>query len=156
MKTFQRKSIIKGWKLWGELTPNKLNRNFFFYQFFAIIQLKMTKKTIYQIIKFLIMSFFIIYFLYIKGNFPISLIIVFEVLLVAKTLPITEFIKKKIIEYFPRYQSFNIWMRRLILLIVWFLIYAALKFIIIDIFMMQILHIPVEQQIYEFMEHMQQ
>jgi hypothetical protein len=77
----------------------------------------MEKKTIYQIVRFFIISFFIIYFLYIKESLPISIILLLEILLLAKTLPITKFIEGKIVKHYPRYQNLNIWVKRLILLV---------------------------------------
>jgi len=110
----------------------------------------MFQKSKYQIAKFVILSVLIIYFLYFKYGLPIVLILILELLLVIKLLPLTPYIEKQIIKYYPRYNNFNKWKKRLILLICFILIYMILKYLIINIIMTKILNIPVEEQIYDF------
>ena len=109
-----------------------------------------SKYQIYQIAKFVILSVIIIYFLYFKMHIPVTLVLILEILLFIKLLPITKFVEGKIIRYYPKYDNFNIWIKRLILLVSWILIFIILKFIIVNIIMIKILNIPVEQQIYDF------
>jgi len=110
----------------------------------------MKKYQIYQITKFIVLSAIIIYFLYFKYNFPITLVLILELLLVIKLLPITKFIEKQIIKFYPKYNALNKWLKRLILLICFILIYVILKYLIVNIIMMKILGIPVEEQINDF------
>jgi len=110
---------------------------------------------IYQIAKFVILSGIIIYFLYFKTHVPLSLILILELLLFIKVLPVTEFVDEKLVKYYPKYKKFNIWKKRLILFIFFILIFVILKFIIVNIIMIKILDIPVEEQIYEFINEYQ-
>lgn len=101
-------------------------------------------------IKFVVLSAIIIYFLYFKMGMPIVLVLILEILLFIKMLPVTKFIEKIIVRYYPKYNNFNIWVKRLIMFVFFILIYVILKFIIVNIIMIKILNIPVEEQIYDF------
>ena len=114
------------------------------------MQLSKSKYQIYQIAKFAILSFIIIYSLYFKAHMPLSLVLILEILLLIKILPVTKFVEGKIAKYYPSYNNFNIWIKRLILFAFWVLIYVILKFIIVNIIMIKLLNIPVEEQIYDF------
>jgi len=114
------------------------------------MQLPKSKYQIYQIAKFAILSFIIIYSLYFKAHMPLSLVLILEILLLIKILPVTKFVEGKIAKYYPSYNNFNIWIKRLILFAFWVLIYVILKFIIVNIIMIKLLNIPVEEQIYDF------
>ena len=109
-----------------------------------------SKTQVYQIAKFVILSVMFIYSFYFKLHAPLSLILVLELLLFIKVLPITEFVDEKIVKYYPKYKKFNIWKKRLILFVFFILIFVILKFIIVNIIMIKILNIPIEEQIYEF------
>ncbi|MCK4397374.1 MAG: hypothetical protein KAV25_00085 [Methanophagales archaeon] len=108
------------------------------------------KTPIYQIAKFVILSFIIIYFLYFKAHMPLSLVLILELLLFIKVLPVTEFVDEKLVKYYPKYKKFNIWKKRAILFAFFVFIFVILKFIIINIMIIKILNIPIEEQIYEF------
>ena len=109
----------------------------------------------YQIAKFLLLSYIILYVLYFKSHMPITLVLILEILLLIKLLPVRQFIEGKIIGRYPHYSSLNVWIRRIILFAVYVLIYTVLKFIIVNIIMMAMLHIPVEEQIYDFINRTQ-
>lgn len=81
---------------------------------------------------------------------PVVLVLILEILLFIKILPIKKVIEEKIVRYYPKYDNFNIWIKRLILFVSYILIYVILKFIIVNIIMIEILNIPVEEQIYDF------
>jgi len=104
----------------------------------------------YKILKFIVLSFIIIYYLYLKMHMPITLIIILEILLLIKLLPISEYLEKRILKYYPKYKNLNIWIKRLILFIFYVLIYMILKFIIVKIILIGMLGLPVEEQIYDF------
>jgi hypothetical protein len=116
------------------------------------------KKIIYQVSIFLILSFIIIRALYFKLHAPVSIVLFLEILLFIKLtmgiLPITKFVEEKIVRYYPKYNNFNIWIKRLILfvfyLLIFVILYTILKFIIVNIIMMKLLNIPVQDQIYDF------
>jgi len=109
-----------------------------------------SRTQIYQIAKFVIFSSIIVYFLYFKTHMPLSLVLILELLLFIKVLPVTGFVDEKIVKYYPKYKKFNIWKKRLILFVSFILIFVILKFIIVNIIMIKILNIPIEEQIYEF------
>ena len=109
-----------------------------------------SKYQIYQIAKFFVLSFIIIYFLYFQWQMPLNLVMILEILLLIKILPITKYVEGKIVRYYPRYENFNIWIKRLILLVVYIVVYALLKFVVVNIIMIGILNIPIEEQIYDF------
>ncbi len=109
-----------------------------------------SKSLIYRISKFVILSFIIIYFFYFKMNMPVSLVLIFELLLLIKLLPISKFIEKKLIKIYPKYSKFNIWVKRLILLVCFIIVYLILKLIIINLILEGIFNIPVEEQINDF------
>ncbi|MBU4267041.1 MAG: hypothetical protein L6300_06920 [Syntrophaceae bacterium] len=109
----------------------------------------------YQIAKFLILSFVIVYALYFKSHMPVTLVLILEILLLIKLLPVRQFIEGKIISRYPQYSSLNVWVRRIILFAVYVLLYTVLKFIIVNVIMMAMLHIPVEEQIYDFINRTQ-
>ncbi len=88
--------------------------------------------------------------MYFKMHIPLTLVLIFEILLFIKILPIRKFVEEKIIKYYPKYNNFNIWIKRLIFLVFYILIFEILKLVIINIIMIKILNIPVEQQIYDF------
>ena len=111
---------------------------------------KKSKYQIYQIAKFVVLSAIIIYYLYFRWRMPIVLVIILEILLFIKILPITKFIEDRVTKYYPKYNDFNIWIKRLIRFVFYILIYMILKFIIVNIIMIEILNIPVEEQIYDF------
>jgi len=104
----------------------------------------------YQIVKFLILSFVIVYVLYFKSHMPVTLVLILEILLLIKLLPVRQFIEEKIISRYPHYSSLNVWIRRIILFAVYILLYTVLKFIVVNVIMVGILNIPVEEQIYDF------
>ena len=82
---------------------------------------------------------------------PLSLVLILELLLFIKVLPVTGFVDEKIVKYYPKYKKFNIWKKRLILFAFFILIFVILKFIIVNIIMIKILNsLPIEEQIYEF------
>ncbi len=114
-----------------------------------------SKAQIYQIAKFVILSGIIIYFLHFKTHVPLSLILILELLLFIKVLPVTEFVDEKLVKYYPKYKKFNIWKKRLILFIFFILILVILKYIIVNIIMIKILNIPIEEQIYDFINEYQ-
>ena len=109
-----------------------------------------SKYQIYQIAKFIILSVLLIYGLYFKMHIPLTLVLILEILLFIKVLPITKFVEERIVKCCPKYNNFNIWIKRLILFGFYILIFIILKFIIVNIIMIKILNIPVEQQIYDF------
>jgi len=109
-----------------------------------------SKHRTYQIAKFLLLSYVIIYVLYFKSHMPVTLVLILEILLLIKLLPVRQLIEGKIIGRYPQYSSLNVWIRRIILFAVYVLLYTILKFIIVNVIMMSILHIPVEEQIYDF------
>ena len=109
-----------------------------------------SKYQTYQIAKFVILSVLLIYGLYFKMHIPLTLVLILEILLFIKVLPITKFVENKILRYYPKYNNFNIWIKRLILFGFYILIFIILKFVIVNIIMIKILNIPVEQQIYDF------
>ena len=81
---------------------------------------------------------------------PVVLVLILEILLLIKILPVTKFIEKIIVRYYPKYGNFNIWIKRLIMFVSFILIYVILKLIIVNIIMIKILNIPVEEQINDF------
>ncbi len=109
-----------------------------------------SKYQTYQIAKFVILSVLLIYGLYFKMHIPLTLVLILEILLFIKILPITKFVEEKILKYYPKYNNFNIWIKRLILFGFYILIFIILKFVIVNVIMMKILNIPVEEQIYDF------
>jgi len=109
-----------------------------------------SKYQLYQIAKFLILSFVIIYVLYFKSHMPVTLVLILEILLLIKLLPVRQFVEGKIISRYPHYSSLNVWIRRITLFAIYVLLYTVLKFIIVNVIMISILHIPVEEQIYDF------
>ena len=113
---------------------------------------KTSKYNIYKWSKFIILSLVVIFLFYFKLNMPISLVLIFELLLIIQLLPISSFTEKRIIKYYPEYKKFNIWVKRLILLVVFILVYLILKFIIIDIILTKIFDIPVQAQIKDFVK----
>ena len=96
-----------------------------------------SKYQIYQIAKFVILSIIIIYFMYFKMHIPLTLVLIFEILLFIKILPIRKFVEEKIIKYYPKYNNFNIWIKRLIFLVLYILIFEILKLVIINIIMIK-------------------
>lgn len=80
------------------------------------------------------------------------LVLIFELLLAIKLLPIRKFVERQIIKIYPKYNKLNKWKKRFILLICFILIYLILKYLIINILLMEILNIPVEEQINEFID----
>ena len=81
---------------------------------------------------------------------PVVLVIILEILLLIKLIPISRYFEKRVIKYYPKYENFNIWVKRFILLVFYILIYMILKYIIVNIIMIGILDIPIEEQIYDF------
>ena len=66
--------------------------------------------------KFVILSFIIVYFLYFKTHVPLSLVLILELLLFIKVLPVTKFVEEKILlNIYPKYKKFSIWKKGLIL-----------------------------------------
>ena len=86
-----------------------------------------SKTQIYQIAKFIILSFIIVYFLYFKTHVPLSLVLILELLLFIKVLPVTEFVEEKIVKYYPKYKKFNIWKKRLILFVFFIVLFILIK-----------------------------
>jgi hypothetical protein len=113
----------------------------------------MNKKLAYRLIKFVVLSFIIIYLLYFRTGMPLSIVLLFEILLIIKTLPIREFIEKNIIKHFPKYKNIKKPIRYLILLACYILLYILIKWIIINLLLVKIFNIPIEEQIYEFINH---
>jgi len=109
-----------------------------------------SKYRTYQIAKFLLLSYVIIYILYFKSHMPVTLVLILEILLLIKLLPVRQFVEGKIIGRYPHYSGLNVWIRRIILFAIYVLFYTVLRFIIVNIIMISILHIPVEEQIYDF------
>ena len=104
----------------------------------------------YQIVKFIVLSAIIVYALHFNYGMPMSLVLILEILLLIKLLPITQLIEKGIIRYYPKYKNLNIWVKRLILFAFYILAYIILKFVIVNVIMIGILNIPVEEQINDF------
>lgn len=106
-----------------------------------------SKYQIYQIAKFVILSAIIIKYFYLEMQFPPSLVLILLILVVIRLLPITRYIERKIVKHYPNYNNLNSWIKRLILFAFYVVIYAILKVIIVNVIMIEILGIPVEQQI---------
>ncbi len=111
---------------------------------------KYSRRQIYQIVKFVVLSAVIIYYLYFTMHMPASLVLILEILLFIKLLPVTKFVEGVVVEYFPDYENLNAWIKRVTLFILYVLIYVVLKFIIVNVVMIGIFNIPVEEQMYEF------
>lgn len=109
-----------------------------------------SKYQIYQIAKFVVLSAIIIYYFYFRMHMPASLVLILEILLFIKLLPVTKFVEGVIVEYFQEYKNLNAWTKRIILFTSYVLIYVILKTIIVNVIMIGVLNIPVEEQIYEF------
>ena len=109
-----------------------------------------SKNMVYQIAKFAVLSFIIVYILYLQMDMPITLVLVLEILLLIKVLPVTKFVEKAFVKVYPKYVGLSIWAKRLLLFAFFILLYVILKFLIVNVIMIEILNIPVEEQINEF------
>jgi len=111
------------------------------YFLLGVIILTKSKYQIYQIIKFVVLSYIIMDFLYFRMQMPVVLVIILEILLFIKLFPITKYIEGNIIKFYPKYSNLNIWIKRLILFIFYILIYVILKFLIVNVIMIKILNV---------------
>jgi hypothetical protein len=109
------------------------------------------KQYLYQGGKFLFLSGILVY-VYLKRDIPISLVLVFEIVLLIKILPITPVIERCIIRIYQPYEQWRLWLKRLVLFILWFLAFLILRFVIVDLLMVTLLNIPIEEDLQIFMD----
>ena len=83
-------------------------------------------------------------------NLPLTLVLIFESILVIKLLPIRSLIEKTIVNHYPQYDNLNKWVKLLVVFSFYIVFFMILKFIIVNLIMTGLLNIPVEDQINEF------
>jgi hypothetical protein len=83
-------------------------------------------------------------------DFPLSYAIVLILFFWIRTFGITEKIEKKIHDVYPGFIDHHELVRRAIPYAVYLLLLISLKFLVIDIVMERILHIPARQELMDF------
>ena len=84
-------------------------------------------------------------------NFPIYYGIILIAFFWIKIFPFTKFIDKKLMESYPSYKNSHPILRKAVPYAIYILFIIVMKTMIVDIFMSEFLHIPVKEQLYEFL-----
>jgi|GEM_PF-3130242 len=84
-------------------------------------------------------------------HFPVYYAIILIAFFWIRVLPLTEFIDKKILEFHPSYGSSHHLIRRAIPYMVYIVLMVAMKLLVVDIIASEFLHLPVKEQLYEFL-----
>lgn len=103
----------------------------------------------YHILRAVVLSLIVIV-LTLTINFPVSYALILILFFGIRAFNITAIIEKKIKEIYPDFILHHNWVQRAIPFIIYLALLVAIKFMIIDIFMIQVLHIPVRAQLDEF------
>lgn len=103
----------------------------------------------YPILRAVVLSLIVIA-LTLTIDFPVSYALVLILFFGIRAFNVTAIIEKKVKEVYPDFISHHPWIQRAIPFVIYIALLIALKFMIIDIFMVQILHIPVRAQLDEF------
>ena len=103
----------------------------------------------YHILRAVVLSLIVIA-LTLTINFPVSYALVLILFFGIRAFNVTAIIEKKIKEIYPDFISHHKWVQRVIPFVIYIALLMALKFMIIDIFMIHVLHIPVRAQLDEF------
>lgn len=115
----------------------------------------MEKYRVYQWARFLILSFIVIYLFYFKLGISLTLVIILEIFVIIRSIPVTKFAERKIIQYYPKYKKFNKWIKRFILLVIYVIFFIILKFIILDLIIEGIFNVSVSEQINDLINQSQ-
>jgi len=103
----------------------------------------------YHILRAVVLSLIVIA-LTLAIDFPVSYAIVLILFFGIRAFDITAIIENKIREVYPGFISHHKWVQRAIPFILYIALLVVLKFMIIDVFMVNVLHIPVRAQLDEF------
>ena len=90
-------------------------------------------------------------FLILAFNFPIYYAIILIAFFWVKVLPFTKFIDKKLTELHSAYGTSSPLVRKAVPYAIYFAFIIILKILVVDIFMSEILQLPVREQLYEFL-----
>jgi hypothetical protein len=103
----------------------------------------------YHILRAVVLSLIVIA-LTLTIDFPVSYALVLILFFGIRAFNITAIIENKIKEVYPDFISHHKWVQRAIPFIIYITLLISLKFLLVDMFMVQILHIPVRAQLDEF------
>jgi hypothetical protein len=84
-------------------------------------------------------------------DFPVYYAIVFIAFFWVRVFPFTKFIDKKLTESHPTYGTLNPLIRKVIPYAVYIAFIVVMKILVVDILMSGIFHLPVKDQLYEFL-----
>ena len=122
----------------------------------AVKRKRRSKYQIYKYARFLVFTFIVIYSFYHRMRMPLSLVIALEILLLIRTLPVRKFIERRFLTMYPGYRHLSVFLRRMIVLSSYIMLFLIAKFTVMDIIMTRIMEIPVNEQLNELVEKVQE
>ncbi|MFP3950366.1 MAG: hypothetical protein ACLFUZ_04740 [Candidatus Micrarchaeia archaeon] len=100
-----------------------------------------------NIIRFILFSA-IIAFVYLEGMISITLFIFFEIIFFIRFINVKKYVEMKFLDHYPAYEHLPGWAKWLIILITYLIIFLIFKWILINIILEGIFHIPVNNEIH--------
>ena len=101
-----------------------------------------------QFIRFLLLSAFMFFFYY-EGMISLTLFLFFEIILLIQFINVKKYLEMKLLNHYPAYEHLPGWAKWAIIIIAYLLIFMLIKWILINIILEGIFHIPINNEIQE-------
>lgn len=101
-----------------------------------------------QIIRFLFLSA-IMFFAYYVGLISITLLLFFEILFLIRFIHIKKYLEMKLLGHYPAYEHLPGWAKWAIIIITYILVFMLIKWILINIILEGVFHIPINNELQE-------
>jgi hypothetical protein len=101
-----------------------------------------------NLIRFILLSAIISLF-YLEGLISLTLFMFFEIIFLIRFINVKKYVEMKLLNHYPAYEHLPGWAKWVIVLIAYLIIFIILKWILINIILEGIFHIPINNEIQE-------
>ncbi len=99
-----------------------------------------------QLIRFILLSAIMLFF-YFEGMISLILLLFFEILFLIRFIHVKKYLESKILNHYPAYEHLPGWAKWIVILIMYLIIFMIFKWIIVNIILEGIFHIPINSEL---------